>query len=234
MHNGDGSEFIESRFSRDYEDIGDLNGVSGHRINNQTNTANGGENHIGSLLLGWSRTLSHVTTTVLPTLQGSSGAIQASMTSVVATVIPMVVEQHLVMDGGGNMSGPVKERSPLDLGRFLGFPSLEKEHNKSGNVPSVGSLPAAASNDRNAMRRSARKYGRWVSREKGKKNLSNGDQQLVGDGDTDVGGQGGSRVLPGGGCSFASIVSGMPDFNSLPEPVIEGGIVSVVIPQAAY
>ncbi|KAJ4977314.1 hypothetical protein NE237_002420 [Protea cynaroides] len=44
----------------------------------------------------------------------------------------------------------------------------------------------------------------------------------------------GLRAMAQGRRSFALVVSGLPDLGSLPEPIFEGGIARVVIPQAAY
>ncbi|KAJ4980909.1 hypothetical protein NE237_031746 [Protea cynaroides] len=134
-------------------------------------------------------------------------------------------------------------RAQVDLGKFLGFRSLEAEGVRNGNKSGqYFNLPYATRNVKDLNRRT-RKRRKWSPREKGKNVASNdvpsGTARQRGD-DASVQGHGGSGVEdrnPGnmmGGRSFAAVLSGLPDLGSLLKPVVEGGITRVVIPQSVY
>ncbi|KAJ4961197.1 hypothetical protein NE237_021107 [Protea cynaroides] len=82
------------------------------------------------------------------------------------------------------------------------------------------------------------KRRRWTAAEKGKATL-NGSVQANGDwvplkvAARHESGNGQQRGTVHGSRSFASVFAGLPDLSALPDPVVEGGIIRVVLPQAA-
>ncbi|KAJ4976035.1 hypothetical protein NE237_001141 [Protea cynaroides] len=167
----------------------------------------------------------------------SSGAGVNLISGPLAVSEPVTEMDHQVAFATDGVTSAVLERTHLDIGRFLGFPSKETGVSPVGNnlgddsVPTVTVTQAAPA----GMTRHVRKRRKWVAREKGKNVsvLGEGLHLMV------------NRSAPisqsvvhgqrahAGGSSFVDVLSGLPDLSSLPEPVNEGGIIRVVIPQEA-
>ncbi|KAJ4965987.1 hypothetical protein NE237_017836 [Protea cynaroides] len=144
------------------------------------------------------------------------------------------------------------ERESVDLGKILGFPSLDAGRTKEGRESSdVANKNGSFVNKRT---RNGSKHQRWVAHKKGKNvmegsNHPNGGADSVSnangvwetiphaDSPTVMAGVNGSNNPSGAtrsGRSFASVLFGLLDLSNLPEPVTEGGLTRVVIPQVIY
>ncbi|KAJ4953478.1 hypothetical protein NE237_030310 [Protea cynaroides] len=107
-----------------------------------------------------------------------------------------------------------------DLGRFLGFPSMDPEDISLPNPIGGGqSHPVPKSGKGSNVQRSDE--GVSVAQRPDMGNIQQSASH-------------GQNGMSNGRRSFAAVLFGMPDLSVLPEPVVEGGIIGVVIPQAAY
>ncbi|KAJ4975869.1 hypothetical protein NE237_000975 [Protea cynaroides] len=143
---------------------------------------------------------------------------------------------HQAVSAIDGVAKTVLERLHFDIGKFLGFSSMETGVSLVGNKPGDKTMPTVAQPTPAGMRRHARKHGRWLASETGKSLSTSGDGLTLNVNQSNPGPQSamqGHRAHTGGR-SFVAILSGLPDLNSLPEPVNEGGIIRVVIPQEAY
>ncbi|KAJ4972048.1 hypothetical protein NE237_005147 [Protea cynaroides] len=132
--------------------------------------------------------------------------------------------------GSDKGPGPSLVRNNIDLGQFLGFPSQEPL------APTVGQVQGNPKGDlrpRPGLGTNIAQPVWETSREKGRKSMLDMVQHSV---ETDDGEptHDGSRATAHGGRSFASVVTDLPDLGRLPEPIFEGRIARVVIPQDAY
>ncbi|KAJ4971360.1 hypothetical protein NE237_004459 [Protea cynaroides] len=167
----------------------------------------------------------------------TGGSLAATGVSSAATGVSSAVTGGLVE--GENF--PVRssnqnlERPIVDLGRFLGFPSQEISAPVLGNNISVAQpneVSTTAVNDLRDRRRFTRKKRRWLNREKEKDQAMDARPVNAAEGVSQPGFA--ATVEPMHQRSFAAVLSGLPDLHKLPEPVVEGGITRVVIPQVAY
>ncbi|KAJ4969415.1 hypothetical protein NE237_016116 [Protea cynaroides] len=134
------------------------------------------------------------------------------------------------MAADGGAVNPVMVSATMDLGRFLGFLAMESAVNRIGSLSVTIPDPLVSVNRAGGQSRSARKHHRWMAREKDKK-VAVPSEQVTAISDsplvTSVPQASGKNNASGvGGRSFASVVSGLSDLNSLPDPIIEGDLPS--------
>ncbi|KAJ4968092.1 hypothetical protein NE237_014793 [Protea cynaroides] len=117
-----------------------------------------------------------------------------------------------------------------DLGRFLGFPTLETRSIKEGQ--SCDYLVIDVGGDKVWVQR--RKRRKWLAKEKGKSLISD-DLVVLQNSNVQQRGSAGDPVNKSrvGGRSYEQVIGGFPDLTSLPEPVVTGGVMRVVLPQEA-
>ncbi|KAJ4965349.1 hypothetical protein NE237_017198 [Protea cynaroides] len=153
---------------------------------------------------------------------------------------------HVNASGVGGPANGDGWQIPLlvDLGKFIGFPSLETEGDGNGNKFGEQSNLPSVTRTVNDINQKARKRQKWLPREKGKNIVLNGpynggdtqggvDATMQGNGTTGVD-TGISTNTKASGGTLAAVLTGMPDLSSLPELVFEGGVIRVVIPHAVY
>ncbi|KAJ4979234.1 hypothetical protein NE237_010014 [Protea cynaroides] len=145
---------------------------------------------------------------------------------------PVTQMDHQVVSAVDGVAKAVLERSHFDIGKFLGFSSMETGVSLVGNKPGDKTMPTVTQLAPAGMSRHARNHGRWLAREKGKSLSASGDGLTPNVNRSNPGPQSAMQGQRGhtGRRSFAAVLSGLLDLNSLPKPLNEGGIIRVVIP----
>ncbi|KAJ4981553.1 hypothetical protein NE237_032390 [Protea cynaroides] len=106
-----------------------------------------------NLLNGGIDQLSHV--------GSSSGVVVNFATRPLSVSKPVTEMDHQAVSAVDGVAKKVLERSHLDIGKFLGFSSMETGVSPAGNNPGDKSVPSVAHHAPAGMSRYARKHGRW-------------------------------------------------------------------------